>query len=185
MTTPAEKHLLSETRAGRSQACAQLVRTHYESIYRFLLHLTGDVHAAEDLTQDTFAKVWAAIGGFRERSALKTWLHRIAYSTFVDWMRRARCDRQATRSGGTRTFDLCENPRHLDGLLADECSRHLYEAVERLNHREHLVIVLHYFQGLSFKEMAEVLDEPAGTVKWRVSQAIGELRSLLKGMFEP
>jgi DNA-directed RNA polymerase specialized sigma24 family protein len=65
---------------GRREACAGLVRVHYQAVYRLLVHLTRDAHQAEDLTQETFAAAWEKIGRFQGNASLATWLHRIAYS---------------------------------------------------------------------------------------------------------
>ena len=59
MTEPDDQRLLRHLRAGRPEACAELVHAHYKIVYRFLVHLTRDIHQAEDLTQDTFAAAWA------------------------------------------------------------------------------------------------------------------------------
>src|SRR3954466_501902 len=85
-----EMLLARRVRGGDRAACNELVHAHHAALYRFLLHLARDAHAAEDLTQETFAAAWRNIGGFRGRASLSTWLHRIAYTKFVDWNRRSR-----------------------------------------------------------------------------------------------
>ena len=79
-------------RAGHPEACAERVRGHYQAVYRLLVHLTRDVHQAEDLTQETFAAAWERIATFEGRATLATWLHRIAYTKFID-ARRGRSGR--------------------------------------------------------------------------------------------
>ena len=115
MTEPAERDLLDGIRAGRRDACARLIHEHYAAIYRFLLHLVRDAAEAEDLTQETFVSAWRKIAAFEGRSALGTWLHRIAYGKFVDArragrrsaalaerLREARAGRVAVPRGGRR-----------------------------------------------------------------------------------
>jgi RNA polymerase sigma-70 factor (ECF subfamily) len=172
-----DERLLADLRAGRRGACAALIHRHYQGVYRFLLHLTRDVALAEDLTQETFATAWEKIGSFAGRSAPGTWLHRIAYGKFVDGRRRLRrgaevqdCLRQRTATTQTAT--------PLDALIADDQVRHLYAVLHRLEAREQVLLVLHYLQGLSYRELAVVLDEPANTVKWRVRAALEQLRVL-------
>ena len=84
MTEPDDQRLVNDLRAGRRDACAELVRAHYQAVYRFLVHLTRDVHRAEDLTQETFAAAWEKRATFEGRSTPATWLHRIAYTKFID-----------------------------------------------------------------------------------------------------
>ena len=76
------------------------------------------------------------------------------------------------------------NPNPLHQLAKDEHEHLLYEALRGLDSSEYIAIVLHYIQGFSFREMAGVLDEPAGTIKWRTSQALKKLRAILTGRIE-
>ena len=168
--------LLEGLRGRQHGACAQLVLNHYQSVYRFLVHLTRNVHEAEDLTQETFAAAWEGIGAFEGRATFNTWLHRIAYTKFID-------DRRAEqRAAGAceRRAGLAAAPAGpLDAAAADDEARRLYRALDELNAPERALLVLHYLQGLSYRDMAAVLDEPTGTVKWRTAEALNRLRVLL------
>jgi RNA polymerase sigma-70 factor (ECF subfamily) len=177
VTVPDDQSLLSNLRAGRPEACAEMVRAHYQRVYRFLVHLTRDVHQAEDLTQETFAAAWEKIATFQGRATLGTWLHRIAYTKFIDAQRAAR------RAAGL--LERLTSPKvspadPLDTVIADDEARRLYRALHRLDAPERTVLVLHYLQGLSYREMASVLDEPTGTVKWRTREALNRLRAKLR-----
>jgi RNA polymerase sigma-70 factor (ECF subfamily) len=176
MTERDDQRLLDSLRAGRPEACAELVCAHYQALYRFLVHLTRDVHLAEDLTQETFAAAWEKLATFQGRSTLATWLHRIAYTRFVDAQRaeqRATAARQRLEGSPVSSADP------LAGLVADEESRRLYRALDALATPERTLLVLHYSQGLSYRDMAAVLEEPIGTLKWRTAEALNRLRSLL------
>jgi RNA polymerase sigma-70 factor (ECF subfamily) len=167
---------VNDLRAGHPEACAELVRLYHQAVYRFLVHLARDVHWAEDLIQETFAAAWQRLATFQGRSSLSTWLHRIAYTKFVDARRAER------RAAAVR--ELCDRPKvppadPLDMIIADEESQWLYQCLHRLDVPERTLLVLHYLQGLSYREMATVLDEPAGTVKWRTHEALSRLRALL------
>jgi len=169
-----DRQLIERARNGDQQACGDLVRANFANIYRLLFHLTGDVHRAEDLCQETFAAAWKALASFHGASSVRTWLHRIAYRRFVDW---ARARTRALREE-LALPEQQDNHQPLDELVMDEDSRSLHEALERTPHAQREVLVLHYLQGLSYREMAEVLDEPAGTIKWRVSEALSNLRKM-------
>ncbi|HKI16238.1 MAG TPA: RNA polymerase sigma factor [Isosphaeraceae bacterium] len=163
-------------RAGDSEACAELVCGHYQGIYRFLLHLTRDIPRAEDLTQETFAAAWEGIATFQGRSSLATWLHRIAYTKFIGAQRsqrRASIMHERTASTALPVADPLETAAALDE------ARRLYEALDELDAADRTLLVLHYLQGLSYRDMAMVLQEPTGTVKWRTSEALDRLRTVL------
>jgi RNA polymerase sigma-70 factor (ECF subfamily) len=171
-----DQNLVNNLRAGRPGACAALIHSHYQTVYRFLLHLSRDVHKAEDLTQETFAAAWQKIATFRGQATLATWLHRIAYTKFIDVQRAER------RTAGmlerlTSPETLTSDP--LGAAVASDENQRLYGALQGLDMNDRRVLVLHYLQGLSYREMASVLDEPTGTVKWRTTQALNRLRSLV------
>jgi RNA polymerase sigma-70 factor, ECF subfamily len=176
VTKPDDQRLLDSLRAGCTEAFAELVRGHYQAVYRFLLHLTRDIPRAEDLTQETFAAAWERIATFQGRSTLATWLHRIAYTKFIDGQRSER--RAATlRERATSTASTPADP--LETAMAVDEARRLYGALDELDAADPTLLVLHYLQGLSYREMASVLDEPSGTVKWRTREALNGLRILL------
>jgi RNA polymerase sigma-70 factor (ECF subfamily) len=172
-----DERLLADIRAGRRAAYAAVVHAHYQGVYRFLLHLTRDVALAEDLTQETFAAAWEKVTAFEGRSSLATWLHRIAYGKFVDTCRRMR--RGAELHGLLRQrAPAAETATPLDNVIADDQTRLLYARLHRLDPRDQAMLVLHYLQGLSYRDMALVVDEPVNTVKWRVCAALEQLRAL-------
>ena len=82
-----DQRLLSNLRAGRPEACAELVHAHYQRVYRFLVHLTHDVHQAEDLTQETFLKAFHGLDRFNSANAFSTWLFTIAKRTAYNHFR--------------------------------------------------------------------------------------------------
>jgi RNA polymerase sigma-70 factor (ECF subfamily) len=117
-----EQRLLSHLRAGRPGACAELVGAHYQTVYRFLVHLTRDVHQAEDLTQETFATAWEKIAAFQGRATLGTWLHRIAYTKFID---ARRAERRAAGLRERLTGPRASPPDPFDAVTADDEARRL------------------------------------------------------------
>ncbi len=180
MADSEDERLLADLRAGRREACAALIHAHYQGVYRFLLHLTHDAALAEDLTQETFAAAWEKVGAFAGRSALGTWLHRIAYGKFVDVRRRSRRGAEVYDVVRRRTAPA-DTATPLDALIADDQTRRLYALLPRLDPRDRALLVLHYLQGLSYRDLAAVVDEPVNTVKWRVREALGRLRALFAG----
>jgi RNA polymerase sigma-70 factor, ECF subfamily len=169
--------------AGNHEACVEFVRQYHAPIYRLLVHLCRDAHLAEDLTQESFLAAWGKIGSFNAKSSLKTWLHTIAYRKFIDSHRRQ--ERAIAIHPGAPIDKLQSNiPNSYDCALANEKTRRLYWALDGLKPAEREVVVLHYLQGLSYEEMAEVLGQPSGTVKWRTHQALENLRGVLEDKIE-
>jgi RNA polymerase sigma-70 factor (ECF subfamily) len=176
MSNLQDKRLARRIEAGDHDACRELVRVHHAAVYRLLVRFCRHVATAEDLTQETFMTAWTRIGTFSGSASLGTWLHQIAYRKFLDWQRRPRLagveHNGADVRSGFRAEPLAE-------VMADEQSARIERAVGGLGPDDREVIVLHYLQGLSLRQVSVVLDQPVGTVKWRVSQALGRLRALL------
>jgi RNA polymerase sigma-70 factor (ECF subfamily) len=146
-----------------------------------MAYLTRDTSLAEELTQETFASAWANIDSFRSRASLGTWLHRIAYRKFIDSTRRLKRDAALADGLAPQNDTAPESSNPLYRLTADENYRLLYQAMRMLKSPEYTVLVLHYIQGLSFRQVAKVLDRPVGTVKWQTSRALKNLKSYLTG----
>jgi RNA polymerase sigma-70 factor, ECF subfamily len=181
-----DRSLARRIAAGDHDACAALIATHHKAIYRLLVRLCCDAHLAEDLTQETFAAAWENIEGYRGASSLSTWLHQIAYRKFLDSRRRAKravaTEFQHFNETGVSAADPVADP--VADAIAGEEARRLHLALDRLPQRERDVLVMHYLQSLSYRDVAVVLDEPVGTVKWRTSRALDELKNLLEAPYD-
>jgi RNA polymerase sigma-70 factor, ECF subfamily len=179
VTQRSEKALVQRILAGDHEACVELIERFHAPIYRLLAHLCRDAHLAEDLTQETFLTAWAKIAGFNSTSSLNTWLHTIAYRKFIDAHRRN--ERTVTTQGDV-SVDRAPSkvPDPYAVALANDENRQLYRALDRLKPVERDVVVLHYLQGLSYEDMAAIVEQPTGTVKWRTRQALERLRTALE-----
>jgi len=173
----AERRILSALREGRREAYEAVVETHYASVYRFLLFLTHEANQAEDLTQEVFIAAWQALDRFEGRASLRTWLHRVAYNTYVDAQRRQGRQTAKVETLGQRHAEAASDAMS-EVAAAEEITR-AREALERLDVDDRAVLILHYIEGLSYREMAEVLDQPPGTVKWLTRRALVRLRQRL------
>ena len=149
-----------------------------------MVYLTAETTLAEDLTQETFTSAWAKIKDFKANASIRTWLHRIGYNKFID-SKRAKARRidlvTALNRPGVRP---AQSPSPAQQSISDEDTRILYQALDKLQLQDYVVIVLHYIGGLSFREMAAVLDKPVGTVKWQTSRALSQLGTILNGRIE-
>jgi len=177
-----ERQILKALREGRREAYEDIIDAHYASIYRLLLFLTRDASLAEDMTQEVFASAWAAIQEFRGDASVKTWLRRIAYNLFLDDQRRRK--REEVFAGERRASDPETEPDPLARIMTDEHLGRMLRALEDLEADERTVLLLHYLDGLSYREMARVLQQPSGTLKWMTHQALEKLRQRVMGKAE-
>jgi RNA polymerase sigma-70 factor, ECF subfamily len=159
-------------------AAYELVEIYHAEIFAYLRRLCGNREDAEDLTQQTFLKVWSSLDRFEGRSGFSTWLHTVAHNTYIDWLRRG--------SGRARNYpdpwwDECIHPDPGPGTeLADrQMAQRLYEAVDQLDDNLKYVVHLHYYQQLSIRQTARVLNVASSTIKYRLRQVLSILRTRL------
>ncbi len=161
-------------KADKNAAC-ELLKIYYAEVYAYLRRLCGSRHDAEDLTQQTFLKAWSSLDGFAGRSKFSTWLYRIAHNTYIDWQRR---NTGSTQSCPDQWWQECidQNPGPFANLAERQLAQRLYQAVGRLDEDKKHVVHLHYYQGLSIRETAKVLDIATSTVKYRLREVFKALR---------
>jgi RNA polymerase sigma-70 factor (ECF subfamily) len=170
-----ETALLLAAQAGDRPAFARLVELYWPRLFRWLYHLTHDRHLAEDLAQETFLKALANLNRFRAGTNFRAWLFRIGHNAFANVHR-------ASRRRTTLPDDL---PTRDQGPVERACSREmlvdLATAVERLPTDFKAALLLRVEEGLSFRQIAGVMDITEETARWRVFKA----RQKLLEMVEP
>jgi RNA polymerase sigma-70 factor, ECF subfamily len=180
---PTDEQLLADHIAGRPDTFAVLVRRYSDELFRFLARFMGDSALAEDLVQEAFLQVYQSAGGFDLSRRFKPWLFTIAANKARDMMRsrrrRPEVPLNAQVDGGQgqgQTFlDFLADDSG-DPLLAVEQSE--LETIVRgvlAGLPSHLreVLVLSYYNRFAYKELAETLEIPLGTVKSRLHAAVG------------
>ena len=150
----------------------ELVDAHYQALFRFGMSLTRDVDRASDLVQETFC-IWAAKGSqLRDRSKAKTWLFTTLHREFLNQRRRAAkfSDEPIDEEVAGAVEDLHDGAeRQMDGQQA-------MELLGSLDETYRAPLALFYLQQHSYKEIAEILDVPIGTVMSRLSRGKEMLR---------
>jgi RNA polymerase sigma-70 factor (ECF subfamily) len=156
-------------------AACELLELYYHDIYAYLRRLCGSDHDAEDLTQQTFLKVWSSLDSFAGRSKFSTWLYKIAHNTYIDFRRGTTSN---NRDCSDRWWVECtdENPGPFANVAERQFARRLYETVDQLDGDKRHVVHLHYYQGLSIRETAKVLGIATSTVKYRLREVFKILR---------
>lgn len=168
-----DRELIRLIAARSHDAFAELYRRFSAPLFNFLLSLVSDQHAAEDLLQEVFLAVWKGAGRYRGAAAVKTWLFNIAYKQAVSHLRRR-------KEVLVDDLDQIVAAPGSPGLSGDPIqNRIIIQALERLTpqHRAALELVLYY--KMSYREAAEVLACPVGTVKSRVSYARRQLQAMI------
>jgi RNA polymerase sigma-70 factor (ECF subfamily) len=177
---PLDEHaLIRDAQEGDRRAFAALVERYWDRLYRWLYQLARDRHTAEDLAQETFLKALGHLDSFRAGTNFGAWLFRIAHNAWVNQARGAARGRQPV-------------PEHLPGreedpveqVLLDESLQLLARAVGRLPAEFRAAFLLRAEEGLSFRQIAEVLGLTEETARWRVFKARQKLLSVLAPQLE-
>ena len=156
---------------GNRRAFDQLVVRYQSPVRRFFLHQTlGDEPLSDDLAQDTFIKAWRNIGSFRAMSSFQTWLMRIAYNVFYDYVRSRK-----TTSDIDNVAEPMTNGNSNPSLQMD-----LYHALSLLKPDERTCITLQLVDGYKIDQIAKITDMKEGTVKSILFRGKEKLTKYLK-----
>jgi len=173
-----ERTLLEAIRAGDRAAAEEMVERTYSAVFASLFRLTHDSDLAADLTQETYQKAWAALPGFDGRSQLFTWLYRIAYTTFLNHVRRPRRTTSLDEEGAVEPQD---DSTPVDQVLADsEESERLRAAVLRLPDDLRFTVTAHFWGGLPVREVAELEKITTVAIRKRLHKAFTMLEAMLE-----
>jgi RNA polymerase sigma-70 factor (ECF subfamily) len=170
-----ESDWIAAAQAGDRHAFGRLVEKYWDRLYRWLYHLTRDRHKAEDLVQETFLKVLAALDSFRPGSNFRAWLFRIGHNNFVNLKR-------AEHRTGHPLPDDAAGPAVAgppDTAADREALRVVAKAVAELPVEFRAALMLRADEGLSFREIAAVLRITEETARWRVFKARQKLMKVL------
>ena len=159
------------TMMGNRRAFDQLVVRYQSPVRRFFLHQTlGDEPLSDDLAQDTFIKAWRNIGSFRAMSSFQTWLMRIAYNVFYDYVR---------SRNTTSDIDTVAEPM-TNGNTNPSLQMDLYHALSLLKPDERTCITLQLVDGYKIDQIAKITDMKEGTVKSILFRGKEKLTKYLK-----
>lgn len=185
-----DAELVKRVQSGDTAAYDILVQKYQHKVVNLVGRFVSDHAECYDITQDAFIKAYRAIGNFRGDSQFYTWLYRIAANTAKNYLA------SRARKSPNYTVDV-DDAEHFEGesglkeyanpenlLLTEEIKETVFAAIEALPDDLKSAITLREIEGLSYEEIAEVMDCPIGTVRSRIFRARDvidkELRPLLE-----
>jgi len=173
--SPTDEMLMKDIQAGNQQAFQYLVNQNLASLHGFAQRMLGSNSDAEDVVQETFIRVWNKAHTWKAGKAkLSTWLHRITHNLCVDWQRKPKVQTM------TLTHDVEENTEHsTDSLQREETAQAVETALQQLPERQRSAIVLCYYQGMSNRDAAQVLNVSVTALESLLARGRRSLKTLL------
>lgn len=166
--------------AGEARAFEELYRLYHPRLTRFLINILRRPHLVEEALDDTMMVVWRRPDSFTGASKVSTWIFAIAYRTALKALSRLDEPRE--------DFDAEQRPSpELDpegALGRNQVHRRLLDAMDRLSSDHRVVVDLTYYHEAGYREIAEIMNCPVGTVKTRMFHARQKLKQLLDGQLE-
>jgi len=168
--------LVARLRQGDTAALAELYEKYKIPIFRTALAITRDPGAAEDILQECFVRLLTHAERVRTDAPVGPWLYRVAINLSCDWVNH----RQRWSVLLSKLVERWTAPLRVEGTVEErEIQEKVREAIRTLPLPQQVVIVLYYLEGLSLKEIAEILEVPEGTVKSRLHYGREALREHL------
>ncbi len=172
-----DRQLVARVQKGDKRAFDLLVLKYQGRILALVTRFVKDSHEAQDITQEAFIKAYRALGNFRGDSAFYTWLYRIAVNTaknhLASRVRRPAIDGvdvdDAEFFDGDYSLHSIDTPEHI--LLSKEIEQTVFKTIEKLPPDLRMALTLREYDGLSYEDIAVVMECPVGTVRSRIFRA--------------
>lgn len=185
-----ETELIARLKNGDQAAFRSIVEAWQDMVYNTVLGVVQQPEEAEDVTQEVFIQVFESIGQFKGDSKLSTWLYRIAVTKSLDHLRKKKRKKRFAflqSLFGVNEEEVRQDPdfQHPGIALENkEKAAVLFKAIDKLPENQKAAFTLHKLEGLSYQEVAEVLETTVSSVESLMHRAKGNLRKLLEEYYQ-
>jgi len=174
-----DETLAKKAVAGDMIAFEDLVDRHRMAVYRLARSVTGNHHDADDAAQETFLRVYRALGSYDPSRPFKPWLKRITYNTSLNTVR-ARNSRSRGFVGGELPEVADQSPGQSERMVAKQNAESIDQAVQTLSSELRATLLLRAVEGMSYKDIATAMGVKIGTVMSRLSRARERILDVLE-----
>lgn len=171
--------LVKQAQTGDADAFNELARRWQGKIHRFVYGFFGNADDAGEITQKTLIRVYRKVQDLDDPDRFSSWIYRIANNLCLDELKRAGRRRSSSLNGEEELIADSESRTPAGQLESRELGELIRDALVLLPDEQRIVIVLKEYEGMKFREIADILDEPENTVKSRMYYGLKSLRSTL------
>ena len=164
--------LVHRAKSGDSEAFSELVRRHQHIIYNVAFRFMRDAALAEDMAQEAFLKAYRLLKGFRGDCSFSTWMYRVTCSVCLTELNRRKRRAEVELTPAT--------PAAVDPVEVSDVPEYIRYCVTKLPDHYATIITLYYLQGISYSDIADVLEIPMGTLKAWMFRARKQLKSIVE-----
>ena len=168
--------LIHQAQEGNERAFSLLVERYQERVLNVCFRIVGNMEDAEEATMDTFLACYRSLGSFEGRSSFATWLYRITLRSSYKLSRKSP-EYATVEELDDNEVQLADNPYDL--LQGQEIRSIIEQAIESLPDHLKEVVIFYFLEGLSYQEIAEILECPIGTIGSRINKARKKLQAKL------
>ncbi len=173
-----DRHLVDEARSGDREAFRLLVERHMREIYNVAFRFVRNHHDADEIAQETFVRAFESLPSFRGESEFRSWVYRIAMNLSLNSLKAAR--RRRDREGADLETLSLPGEDGMDILHRKELAVHIERALHELPTMQRATVILRHIQGLSTRQVSEILHCTEGTVKTHLFRGLEKMRKQLK-----
>ena len=181
---PSDEELVTRSMGGDLDSFNQLVLRWERPIYALAYRVIGREEDARDVAQETFLRAFRALGGFKGQAKFSSWLYRITLNLCRDWIRKERRTPVSQAPEGIDIIELAGEATPNDTIEQligrAQLSKAVSKAMASLPEEQRTAIILKEYHGLTFQEIADMLDCPLSTVKTRLYQGLSVVRKQLE-----
>ncbi len=172
---------IRKAKTGDENSYTFLLNSYWKDVYRFILNKSKNENETEDLTIRTFAKAFDKLNTFDESYKFKNWLLTIANNLFIDLVRKKKTETISIHKPNDEAYDVQDaEPSPADQLIIEQNLAELLAYIKMLKPHYQEMINLRFFQEMSYKEMAVILNEPMNNIKVKLLRAKKLLAEIIK-----
>lgn len=185
MTTNNDQHYINEVLQGDTKAFAILVNRYMDLIFTLALRMVKNREEAEEVSQDTFVKVYKSLSKFKGDSKFSTWIYRVGYNACLDRLKKNKRVQHTVTIDEFTEHKIKTLDNALERMELEERKQAIQDCLQLLPSEDGYLITLYYFEELSFEEISKVIDVTANNVKVKLFRSRKKLATILKERLEP